>query len=38
VHLGTADELITPLAQTRTAGYLSTVLVLPLRNGRGAQL
>ena len=37
-HLGTADERITPLAQTRTAGYLSTVLVLPLRNGRGAQL
>lgn len=37
-HLGTADERITPLAQTHTAGYLSTVLVLPQRNGRGAQL
>ncbi|MCA1820317.1 MAG: precorrin-2 C(20)-methyltransferase [Pseudonocardia sp.] len=37
-HLGTPDELITPLAQTYTAGYLSTVLVLPTRNGRGAQL
>jgi precorrin-2/cobalt-factor-2 C20-methyltransferase len=37
-HLGTSDERITPLAQTRTAAYLSTVVVLPVRTGRGAQL
>jgi precorrin-2/cobalt-factor-2 C20-methyltransferase len=37
-HLGTPDERVTPLAQTRAAGYLSTVVVLPPRNGRGAQL
>ncbi|MGH3769547.1 MAG: precorrin-2 C(20)-methyltransferase [Pseudonocardiaceae bacterium] len=37
-HLGTPDERITPLAQTGTAAYLSTVVVLPVRNGRGAQL
>jgi precorrin-2/cobalt-factor-2 C20-methyltransferase len=37
-HLGTPDERITPLAQTHTAAYLSTVVVLPVRNGRGAQL
>jgi precorrin-2/cobalt-factor-2 C20-methyltransferase len=37
-HLGSPDERITPLAQTRTAAYLSTVVVLPVRNGRGAQL
>ncbi|MGQ0718009.1 MAG: precorrin-2 C(20)-methyltransferase [Pseudonocardiales bacterium] len=37
-HLGTPDERITPLAQTNTAAYLSTVVVLPPRNGRGAQL
>ncbi len=37
-HLGTPDERITPLAQTLTAAYLSTVVVLPVRNGRGAQL
>jgi precorrin-2/cobalt-factor-2 C20-methyltransferase len=37
-HLGTADERITPLAQTDTTAYLSTVVVLPPRNGRGAQL
>jgi precorrin-2/cobalt-factor-2 C20-methyltransferase len=37
-HLGTPDEQITPLAQTDAAAYLSTVVVLPPRNGRGAQL
>jgi precorrin-2/cobalt-factor-2 C20-methyltransferase len=38
-HLGTPDERITPLAQADTvAAYLSTVVVLPARNGRGAQL
>lgn len=37
-HLGTPDERIIPLAQTHTAAYLSTVVVLPVRNGRGAQL
>ncbi|MDQ3904483.1 MAG: precorrin-2 C(20)-methyltransferase [Actinomycetota bacterium] len=37
-HIGTPDERITPLAQTHTAGYLSTVVVLPMRSGRGAQL
>lgn len=37
-HLGTPDERITPLAQTDSAAYLSTVVVLPRRNGRGAQL
>jgi precorrin-2/cobalt-factor-2 C20-methyltransferase len=37
-HLGTPDERVTPLAQTCTAAYLSTVVVLPVRNGRGAQL
>jgi precorrin-2/cobalt-factor-2 C20-methyltransferase len=37
-HLGTPHERITPLAQTHTAGYLSTVVVLPPRSGRGAQL
>ncbi|MGH4010055.1 MAG: precorrin-2 C(20)-methyltransferase [Pseudonocardiaceae bacterium] len=38
-HLGTPDEWIAPLAQTgEAAAYLSTVVVLPLRNGRGAQL
>ena len=37
-HLGTPLERITPLAQTHTAGYLSTVVVLPPRHGRGAQL
>jgi precorrin-2/cobalt-factor-2 C20-methyltransferase len=37
-HLGTPDERITPLALTHTAAYLSTVVVLPVRNGRGAQL
>jgi precorrin-2 methylase len=37
-HLGTPDERITPLAQTDTTAYLSTVVVLPSRNGRGAQL
>ena len=37
-HLGTPDQRITPLAQTDAAAYLSTVVVLPLRNGRGAQL
>ena len=37
-HLGTPDERITPLTRTHTAAYLSTVVVLPVRNGRGAQL
>lgn len=37
-HLGTPDERITPLAETHTAAYLSTVVVLPPRHGRGAQL
>jgi precorrin-2/cobalt-factor-2 C20-methyltransferase len=37
-HLGTPDERITLLAQTDTAAYLSTVVVLPPRSGRGAQL
>ncbi|MBV9143840.1 MAG: precorrin-2 C(20)-methyltransferase [Pseudonocardiales bacterium] len=37
-HLGTPQERITPLAHTDTAAYLSTVLVLPPRHGRGAQL
>jgi precorrin-2/cobalt-factor-2 C20-methyltransferase len=37
-HLGTPDERITPLAATETASYLSTVLILPSRGGRGAQL
>jgi precorrin-2/cobalt-factor-2 C20-methyltransferase len=37
-HLGTPDERITPLAQTQAAAYLSTVVVLPPRDGRGAQL
>ncbi|MGH3838361.1 MAG: precorrin-2 C(20)-methyltransferase [Pseudonocardiaceae bacterium] len=38
-HLGTPDERITPLAHTgAAAAYLSTVVVLPPRNGRGAQL
>lgn len=37
-HLGTSDERITPLAEIDAASYLSTVLVLPLRGGRGAQL
>jgi precorrin-2/cobalt-factor-2 C20-methyltransferase len=37
-HLGTPDQRITPLAHTDAAAYLSTVVVLPQRNGRGAQL
>ncbi|MGH4000172.1 MAG: precorrin-2 C(20)-methyltransferase [Pseudonocardiaceae bacterium] len=37
-HLGTPDQRITPLAQIDAAAYLSTVVVLPPRNGRGAQL
>ncbi|MGQ0773316.1 MAG: precorrin-2 C(20)-methyltransferase [Pseudonocardiales bacterium] len=37
-HLGTPDQRITPLAETDTASYLSTVLILPPRGGRGAQL
>lgn len=37
-HLGTPDQRITPLAQTGATAYLSTVVVLPVRNGRGAQL
>ncbi|MGH3793862.1 MAG: precorrin-2 C(20)-methyltransferase [Pseudonocardiaceae bacterium] len=37
-HLGTPDERITPLAGLDAASYLSTVLVLPPRGGRGAQL
>jgi precorrin-2/cobalt-factor-2 C20-methyltransferase len=37
-HLGTADERVAPLAEVQAASYLSTVLVLPMRQGRGAQL
>jgi precorrin-2/cobalt-factor-2 C20-methyltransferase len=37
-HVGTPDEQITLLAETDTAAYLSTVVVLPRRSGRGAQL
>ena len=37
-RLGTPDERITRLKETHTAAYLSTVVVLPPRNGRGAQL
>jgi precorrin-2/cobalt-factor-2 C20-methyltransferase len=37
-HVGTPDEQITLLAETDTAAYLSTVVVLPSRSGRGAQL
>ncbi|MGH3984651.1 MAG: precorrin-2 C(20)-methyltransferase [Pseudonocardiaceae bacterium] len=37
-HLGTPDERITRLRETDAAAYLSTVVVLPPRNGRGAQL
>lgn len=37
-HLGTPQERITPLAHTDAAAYLSTVVVLPPRHGRGAQL
>lgn len=37
-HLGTPDQRITPLAETGTASYLSTVVILPPRGGRGAQL
>lgn len=37
-HLGTADQRVSPLAHTGSAAYLSTVVVLPPRTGRGAQL
>jgi precorrin-2/cobalt-factor-2 C20-methyltransferase len=37
-HLGTPDEKVVPLAEVDTVGYLSTVLVLPVRRGRGQQL
>lgn len=37
-HVGTPDECITRLTETDAAAYLSTVLVLPRRSGRGAQL
>lgn len=37
-HVGTPDERITRLTETDAAAYLSTVLVLPRRSGRGAQL
>lgn len=37
-HLGTPDQRVTPLARTDTAAYLSTVVILPSRTGRGAQL
>ncbi|MGB8963625.1 MAG: precorrin-2 C(20)-methyltransferase, partial [Pseudonocardiaceae bacterium] len=37
-HVGTPDERITRLARTDSAAYLSTVVVLPPRSGRGAQL
>jgi precorrin-2/cobalt-factor-2 C20-methyltransferase len=37
-HLGTPDQRIARLVDTDSAAYLSTVVVLPPRNGRGAQL
>lgn len=37
-HLGTPDERVAPLAEVEAASYLSTVLVLPRRRGRGAAL
>ncbi|MGH3537418.1 MAG: precorrin-2 C(20)-methyltransferase [Pseudonocardiaceae bacterium] len=37
-HIGTPDERITRLAGTDSAAYLSTVVVLPPRSSRGAQL
>jgi precorrin-2/cobalt-factor-2 C20-methyltransferase len=37
-HLGTEGEQITCLAETDSAAYLSTVVVLPPRSDRGAQL
>jgi precorrin-2/cobalt-factor-2 C20-methyltransferase len=39
-HLGTADERVLPLSETDGTGapYLSTVVVLPSRGGRGEQL
>jgi precorrin-2/cobalt-factor-2 C20-methyltransferase len=37
-HLGTPEQRIGPLAEIGAASYLSTVLVLPPRGGRGAQL
>ncbi|MGH3779038.1 MAG: precorrin-2 C(20)-methyltransferase [Pseudonocardiaceae bacterium] len=37
-HVGTPDEHITRLRDTDAAAYLSTVVVLPPRSGRGAQL
>jgi precorrin-2/cobalt-factor-2 C20-methyltransferase len=37
-HVGTPDERITRLPETDSAAYLSTVVVLPPRSGRGAQL
>ena len=39
-HLGTADERVLPLSEidTSDAPYLSTVVVLPARGGRGEQL
>jgi precorrin-2/cobalt-factor-2 C20-methyltransferase len=37
-YLGTPQERIVPLRDTETAAYLSTVVILPPRHGRGAQL
>ncbi|MGH3908008.1 MAG: precorrin-2 C(20)-methyltransferase [Pseudonocardiaceae bacterium] len=37
-HLGTPDQRISPLAETDVASYLSTVVILPPRSSRGAQL
>ncbi|MQA10426.1 MAG: precorrin-2 C(20)-methyltransferase [Pseudonocardiaceae bacterium] len=39
-HLGTADQLVRPLSEVDDDGapYLSTVIVLPPRGGRGEQL
>ncbi|MDQ2791102.1 MAG: precorrin-2 C(20)-methyltransferase [Pseudonocardiales bacterium] len=37
-HVGTPDERVTRLRDTDAAAYLSTVVVLPPRSGRGAQL
>lgn len=37
-HLGTPDEKVGPLAEVDAVSYLSTVVVLPPRGGRGRQL
>lgn len=37
-YLGTPQQCITPLREAGTTAYLSTVVILPPRQGRGAQL